>query len=63
MSNQSVDLRDSRVLLMENNKMMRRLVRDMLLSFRIKQENIIEVEGVDDALEFVYTRSFDIVIT
>jgi len=63
MSSLSVDLRESRVLLMENNKMMRRLVRDMLLSFRIKQDNIVEVEGVDDALEFIYSRTFDIVIT
>lgn len=63
MSKASVDVRDKRVLLIENNQMMRRLVRDMLLNFRIQQHNIVEVDHIDDALEVIYSRPFDIVIT
>lgn len=62
MSKPKVNISEKRILLVENNKMMRRLVRDMLLNFRVKQHNIVEVSTVDDALEHVYTRTFDLVI-
>lgn len=63
MSKASVNVRDKRVLLLENNHMMRRLVRDMLLNFRIQPQNIIEVTSVDEALELIYSRPFDMIIT
>ncbi len=63
MSKSVVNLQDKRVLVIENNKMMRRLVREMLLNFRIKLDNIVETDTVENALQLVYHRHFDIVIT
>lgn len=62
MSKSSVEFSKQRILLIENNKMMRRLVRDMLLNFKVKQQNIVEVSTVEAALEHVYSDNFNLVI-
>lgn len=63
MTNLDFDLSEKQILLIENNKMMRRLVRDMLVGFGVKIHNIVETDQVGEALEFVYHKSFDLVIT
>lgn len=51
------------ILLIENNYMMRRLVRDMLVGFGVKLHHIVETDRVSDALLHVYTKKFDLIIT
>ena len=51
-----------RILLIENNHMMRRLVREMLVGFGASLPNIVETDNVDDAIRSVYNSKFDIVI-
>ena len=57
------DVRDKRVLIVDTNAMMRRLLRDMLGNFRVKAENIIEAATLEAALEAVNGRPFDMIIT
>lgn len=63
MAKASVDVRDKRVLLIEGNAMMRRLIRDMLVNFRIKLEAITVVPTIEEAIEFAYQRRYDMIIT
>ncbi len=63
MAKPQVDLRNKHILLIDNNKMMRRLLRDILLNFRIQADQVVEVGSVEDALEIIYLRSFDMIIT
>lgn len=63
MSAAGLNFKNKEILLIENNAMMRRLVRDMLVSFGVKLHNIIEADRVTEALQHVYTRRFDLVIT
>lgn len=51
------------ILLIENNAMMRRLVRDMLVGFGVKPHQIVEADRVSEALQHVYAKKFDLVIT
>lgn len=63
MTKKSFDFGTKQILLIENNKMMRRLVREMLLNFGVKQMNIVETDNVTDAIQQVYNQKFDLVIT
>lgn len=58
-----LDFGSKHILLIENNKMMRRLVREMLLGFGVKLPNLIETDNVTDALQHMYSKRFDLVIT
>ena len=63
MTGPTFNFKDKRILLIENNHMMRRLVRDMLVGFGVKLHNIIEADRVPDALQHIYAKAFDLVIT
>ena len=63
MTKSRVDLRDKQFLLIETNSMMRKLLRDMLLNFRVPADHIYEVGSMDEALEILYLRPFDMIIT
>ncbi|MBO6549279.1 MAG: response regulator [Rhizobiales bacterium] len=63
MSKKKFDFGTKHILLIENNKMMRRLVREMLLNFGIKPANLVETDNVTDALQLIYNQKFDLVIT
>ncbi len=63
MSKKKFDFGTKQILLIENNKMMRRLVREMLLSFGIKLVNLVETDNVTDAIQHIYNQKFDLVIT
>lgn len=63
MTGQRLKFNDKQILLIENNHMMRRLVRDMLVGFGVKLHNIIEADRVPDALQHFYAKRFDLVIT
>ncbi len=63
MSKKKFDFGTKQILLIENNKMMRRLVREMLLSFGIKMTNLIETDNVSNAIQHIYSQKFDLVIT
>ena len=54
MSKKKFDFGTKHILLIENNKMMRRLVREMLLNFGIKPANLVETDNVTDALQLIY---------
>ncbi len=62
MRNSGLDFSRLRILLIENNHMMRRLVREMLVGFGASTANVIETDNVDDAIRSVYNSKFDIVI-
>ena len=63
MTKQKFNFGTKQILLIENNKMMRRLVREMLLNFGVKQANIVETGSVSEAIQHVYSQKFDLVIT
>lgn len=63
MAKQKLDFGSKQILLIENNKMMRRLVREMLVGFGFKLSNIIETDNVTVALQLIYSARFHLVIT
>lgn len=63
MSEKKFDFGSKQILLVENNKMMRRLVREMLLSYGIKLINLTETDNVSEAIQHIYSKKFDLVVT